>query len=163
MDKVLLFTDGSVDTQSGVGCGAYLALTGDEPAGEALQKQVKTQRFENTSSVRLELETLLWALNDIADKFSRITVYTDSQNIIALPDRREKLEKNNFRSKKDRLLKHHDLYREFFKRMDELDCELVKVTGHQPGRMKDDIHRLFALVDKASRKALRKEVQHMND
>ena len=159
MNTILLFTDGSVDTESGVGCGAYLALSDDEPAGEDLQKQVTTRRFENTSSVRLELETLLWALDEIAGNNDRIIVYTDSQNIIALPGRRVKLEKNNYLSKKGRLLNHHDLYREFFKRMDELDCELVKVTGHQPVRQKDRIHRLFALVDKASRKALRNELE----
>ena len=159
MNTILLFTDGSVDTQSGTGCGAYLAVTGSEFSLEELKKQVKTRKFENTSSVRLELETLLWALDEVADGFNKIKVYTDSQNIVALPSRRGKLEKNNFRSKKGRLLKNHDLYRDFFNRMDELDCELEKVTGHQPGRKKDRIHRLFTLVDKASRKALRKEVK----
>jgi hypothetical protein len=53
-------------------------------------------------------------------------------------------------------MNNHDLYREFFRVIDELDCEFVKVTGHQPTRKKDKIHRLFTLVDRASRKALRK-------
>lgn len=159
MDTILLFTDGSVDTQSGVGCGAYLALAENELDGQELQNQVKIRRFENTSSVRLELETLLWALNETADKFNRMIIYTDSQNIVGLPVRREKLEKNSFCSKKGQLLKQHDLYRQFFKLIDELDCEFVKVTGHQPTRKKDKIHRLFTFVDKASRKALRNTLE----
>jgi ribonuclease HI len=36
-----------------------------------------------------------------------------------------------------------------------LDCELFKVRGHQVSNQKDDIDRLFALVDRASRNALR--------
>ena len=53
-------------------------------------------------------------------------------------------------------MNNHDLYREFFKVTDLLDCEFIKVTGHQPTSQKDKIHQLFTLVDKASRKALRK-------
>jgi ribonuclease HI len=34
----------------------------------------------------------------------------------------------------------------------------VKVTGHQKSSNKDHIDRLFSLVDKASRRALREEV-----
>ena len=39
--------------------------------------------------------------------------------------------------------------------IDQLDCELVKVRGHQVSNQKDDISKLFTLVDRAARKALR--------
>jgi len=39
----------------------------------------------------------------------------------------------------------------------QLDFELVKVQGHQASNQKDDMDRLFTLVDRASRKALRAE------
>jgi hypothetical protein len=39
--------------------------------------------------------------------------------------------------------------------IDQLDCELVKVRGHQVSNQKDDIDRLFKLVDSASRNALK--------
>lgn len=156
METILLFTDGSVNVQTKTGYGAFLALsTIDTPITEA-KKSVKTKRFENTSSTRLELETLLWALAEMNPVGKKLIIYTDSQNIAGLTRRREKLEKKDFRSKSNRLMNNHDLYREFFRITDNLNCEFVKVTGHQPGRMKDGIHRLFALVDKVSRKALRK-------
>jgi hypothetical protein len=41
--------------------------------------------------------------------------------------------------------------------VDQLDCEFVKVRGHQALKQKDDIDRLFTLVDRASRNALRKD------
>ena len=156
MSEILLFTDGSVNTKTKAGVGAYLAVDDPEISTEALKNQVKTRQFENTSSTRLELETLLWALDEISSAETKIIVYTDSQNITGLLRRRERLEKNDFRSKNDRLMNNHDLYREFYRKVDQLNCEFVKVAGHQPTRQKDKIHRLFTLVDRASRKALRK-------
>ncbi len=155
MNKQLLFTDGSVNIQSKTGYGASLLITGDEVLDENLRSKVKTKCFENTSSTKLELQTLLWALNDIVDKERYVNVYTDSSNIIQLLKRRQRLEKNDFRSKQGLLLKNHDLYKEFYQLIDSMDCEFVKVRGHQPSRKKSEIERVFALVDKASRKALR--------
>ena len=156
METIFLFNDGSVNVQTKTGYGAFLALSTVEIPIDEAKKLVKTKRFEGTSSTRLELETLLWALKEISTKEKKVFIYTDSQNITGLLRRRERLEKNDFRSRNNRLMNNHDLYREFFRITDKLNCEFVKVTGHQPGRMKDDIHRLFTLVDRASRKALRK-------
>ncbi|MFW5773444.1 MAG: ribonuclease HI [Tangfeifania sp.] len=156
MNEILLFTDGSVNTKTKTGIGAYFAVPDSEASTENLKEKVKTRQFENTSSTRLELETLLWALDEVSSSATKIIVYTDSQNITGLLHRRERLEKNDFRSKSNRLMNNHDLYREFYRVTNKLNCEFVKVTGHQPSRQKDKIHRLFTLVDRASRKALRK-------
>jgi ribonuclease HI len=155
MDKLMLFTDGSVNTQSNIGYGAYLAVPEDGLSVDSLRTGVKVRRFEHTSATKLELQTLLWALSDIQALGSRVIVYTDSQNIMELPGRRDRLEQNEFRSKKNRRLSNYKLYQEFYRIVDQLDCEFVKVRGHQVSNQKDDIDRLFTLVDKASRSALR--------
>jgi ribonuclease HI len=116
---------------------------------------VKVRRFEHTSSTKLELQTLLWALGDIQALGSRVIVYTDSQNIVGLQGRRDRLEQNDYRSKKNRRLNNYKLYQEFYRMTDQLDCEFVKVRGHRVSNQKDDIDRLFTLVDRASRNALR--------
>ena len=131
MDKLMLFTDGSVNVQSKIGYGAYLAVFGQELSLESLRKNIKVKRFEQTSSTKLELQTLLWALNDIQALGCRVVVHTDSQNIIGLPGRRERLEKNEYRSKNNKLLNNYELYTEFYKISDQVDFELVKVRGHQ--------------------------------
>jgi len=113
------------------------------------------RRFEHTSSTKLELQTLLWALGDIQALRSRVIVYTDSQNIMGLQGRRDRLEQNDYRSKKNKRLKNYELYQEFYRMIDQLDCEFVKVRGHQVSNQKDDVDRLFTLVDRASRNALR--------
>jgi len=155
MDELMLFVDGSVNPQSNIGYGAYLAVSERGLAPEALRTRVKVKRFEHTSSTKLELQTLLWALSDIQAVGRKVIVYTDSQNILGLQERRGRLEQNDYRSKNNKRLKHYKLYQAFYSMIDQLDCELVKVRGHQVADQKDDIDRLFTLVDKASRKALR--------
>jgi ribonuclease HI len=155
MDKLMLFTDGSVNTTSNIGYGAYLALSERALSLDSLKTLVKVRRFENTSSTKLELQTLLWALSDIQVSGRKLIVYTDSQNIMGLQGRRKRFEQNDYRSKKNRRLNNYELYQEFFRMTDQLDCELVKVRGHQVSHEKDDIERIFTLVDRASREALR--------
>jgi ribonuclease HI len=155
MDELMLFTDGSVNTHSNIGYGAYLAVSERGLSLDSLRPRVKVRRFEHTSSTKLELQTLLWALGDIQALRSRVIVYTDSQNIMGLQGRRDRLEQNDYRSKKNKRLKNYELYQEFYRMIDQLDCEFVKVRGHQVSNQKDDVDRLFTLVDRASRNALR--------
>ena len=157
MHKQLLFTDGSVHVQSQVGYGAYLVVPEPDLSLSELKPMVKVRRFEQTSSTKLELQTLLWALSDVELTAHKLIVYTDSQNLIGLPGRRERLEQKGYRSNKNTLLNNYELYQEFYSIIDQLDCKLVKVRGHQAADQKDNMDRLFTLVDKAARKALRGE------
>jgi ribonuclease HI len=156
MDQLILLTDGSVNTQSNIGYGAYLTVSERGLSLDSLRTSVKVRRFEHTSSTKLELQTLLWALNDIQAMGRKVIVYTDSQNIIGLQGRRHRFEQNDYRSKKQ-CLNNYELYQEFYRMIDQLDCEFVKVRGHQVSNQKDDIDRLFTLVDRASRNALRED------
>jgi len=155
MDELILLTDGSVNAQSNIGYGAYLAFSEPELSLDSLKTRVKVRRFEHTSSTKLELQTLLWALGDIQALGRKVIVYTDSQNIMGLQGRRDRFEQNDYRSKKNIRLNNYELYQEFYGMIDQLDCELVKVRGHQVSNQKDNIDRLFTLLDRASRKALR--------
>jgi ribonuclease HI len=155
MDELILLTDGSVNTQSNIGYGAYLAVSERGLSLDSLRTRIKLRRFEHTSSTKLELQTLLWALSDIQALGRKVIVYTDSQNIMGLQGRRDRFEQNNYHSKKNKHFNYYELYQEFYKVIDLLDCELVKVRGHQVSNQKTDIDRLFTLVDRASRNALR--------
>ena len=155
MDELMLLTDGSVNSQSNIGYGAYLVVSECGLSLDSLRTRVKVKRFEHTSSTKLELQTLLWALSDIQALGRKVIVFTDSQNIIGLQGRRDGFEQNDYRSKNNKRLNNYDLYQEFYRMTDQLDCELVKVRGHKVSKQKDDIDRLFTLVDRASRNALR--------
>ncbi|MFT6387256.1 MAG: ribonuclease HI [Cellvibrionaceae bacterium] len=158
-----VFTDGSVNTLSKVGYGAYFVVSDLNVSTDLLTEKVKVKRFEQTSSTTLELQTLLWALDD-AMTLERplakrrdivVTAYTDSQNIISLPGRRARLERQDFLSSKKKRLNNSQLYQEFYRLTSIVNCEFVKVVGHQASHKKGKVDRLFALVDKASRRALR--------
>ena len=157
MNELMLLTDGSVNTRLKIGYGAYLVVSESGLTLDLLKERVKVRRFEHTSSTKLELQTLLWALSDIQAMGSKVIVYTDSQNIMGLQGRRDRFEQNDYRSKKNKRLNNYELYQEFYRMIDQLDCELVKVRGHQASIQKDDIDRLFTLVDRASRNALRED------
>jgi len=159
MDELILLTDASVDIQSRVGYGAYLRISDNENSMESLKTRVKVKRFNDTSSTKLELQTLLWALGNVGGSAKKVTVYTDSQNIVSLPGRRKELEKNNYRSKRNRPLNNRELYQEFYRVTDQLNCIIVKVRGHRVSSQKDDMDRLFTLVDRGSRNALRREMK----
>ena len=158
MKKIKLFTDSSVNPQEKVGFGAYLFLKDKDISFEDMKKDIKTKRFEDTSSTKLELQTLLWSLEEINDKDVIIEIYTDCQNIIGLQDRRERLEKNNFHSSAGKLMNNHELYKYFFEKTDELNLTFIKVKGHKKNSLKDEIDTIFNLVDKASRNALRENM-----
>jgi ribonuclease HI len=154
-NELYLFTDGSANPQSKIGYGAFLLLNKLNVSLDEAKSLVKLNRFENTSSTKLELQILLSALNGINPTNCKLIVYTDSQNIIGLAERRARFEKNEYRSKNGKLIASHKLYQEFYSLTDTLKCEFVKVSGHQVSSKKDNIDQYFTLVDRASRNALR--------
>lgn len=159
LTKLLLFTDGSVHVRSGIGYGAFLLVSDDDFSPDSLKKKIQVKRFESTSSTRLELQVFLWALGKIDKNIEELTVYSDSQNLSGLLTRRQRLEQNNFHSKTKRPLKNTDLYQVLFTILDKYKIQFVKVKGHKPSKEKNSIDRIFSLVDRASRKALRNEIR----
>ena len=159
MANLYLFTDGSVNNHSGIGFGAFLFLNDIENSLQEFKDKVQLKRFENTSSTKIELQILLHALKKLEGSFEKIVVYSDSQNIFSLIARRQRLEQNNFCSKANRRIGNADLYIEFFSIADKWNIEFIKVKGHKSSKDKNNIERIFTLVDRASRRALRNSNQ----
>ncbi len=159
MNEIKLFIDGSCNPQKKIGYGAYILLDDENINIEDLKQKVVLQKFENTSSTKLEIETFIWAIKNIDTKDTSIKVYTDCQNIINLPNRKEKLQSLNYHSSSGKLLNNSELYKEFFDLLDKYTCEFVKVKGHKKNSLKDEIDTIFNIVDKAARNILRSEVK----
>lgn len=155
MQTIKLFTDGSVNPQTNIGFASYLLITNESKNIETLKSEIQIKKFGNTSSTKLELQGLLWALESVRCNNTHIIVYTDCQNILTLQNRRERFEKNNYMTKKGILIANHELYKEFYTLTDSLSCSFIKLKGHKKEGLKDEIDKLFTLVDKASRTALR--------
>jgi ribonuclease HI len=170
MSGLLIFTDASVDSKLQTGFGACLilaarelhSLDGMEDSPDSAQDKLKIliKRFAAASPTRLEIETVLWALQEVATQASAaagdIILFTDSQGIIDLPRRRARLERSGFASNATgKALKNADLYRAFYALQDRLAFKLVKLKGHRKLADKTRLDRIFSCVDKAARKALR--------
>ena len=103
MQKIELFTDSSVNPQTKVGFAAFLVKNDKDIILESLNKSIKIKKFENTSSTRIELQSLLWAINEIEKEKNDLSnilieVYTDCQNIVNLKNRKSKLVENDYQS-----------------------------------------------------------------
>ena len=157
MNSLMLFTDGSVHPPSRIGYGAFLVVADPTAAPNTLKNCVQLKRFEQTSSTQLEVQTLLWALREIQSRIHAVTIHTDSQDLISLPGRRERFEQQDYRSKNKLRLTHAELYQEFFSLTDQFDCTFVKMKGHRVSSQKSPADRLFTLVDRAARQALRSD------
>ena len=136
-----VYTDASVNTQSKVGYGAYLVVSEPSACLDSLKDTVKIRRFEQSTSSKLELQTLLWALDEIIPLLGEtdiaLTVYTDCQTIITLPDRQSSLEQRNYLSSKHKRLNNYELYQRFYAISAKLPFSLIKVAGHQPASKKN--------------------------
>ena len=163
-----LFTDVSLDSGSKCGIGAYLFIPvsflrekNHSIIREDIAVRLKIRRFENTSSTRLEVQTVLWALDEIEKTVPKhslmmLQVYTDSQCVAGLQKRRLRLSSCNFISKKTgQPLKNADLYRTFYELSDKMKFSITKVSGHTPASSRDTVHQIFACVDQEARKALK--------
>jgi ribonuclease HI len=153
MKAYSLYVDSSVDPRSKKAFGAFLLIEDGTPYSNQLQ--LECIQFENTSSSKAELQTLVYALKGIEQRQISLHIYSDSNSILSLLKRRASLEEKKFRSKNDRLLNQHELYREFYTLIDLIECKFFKVKGHSKSPDRD---KFFSLVDKASRKALRSDL-----
>ena len=150
-----LFIDGSVNPQLKIGYGAYL-LVDEKDIDDTIKKEdIKTKMFDDTSSTKLELQILLYALNTISPNDCNLTIYTDCQNILTLKSRRDTFEKNNYLTKTNKRIKNTLEYKEFFILIDLYNCNFIKLKGHKKKSTKDNIDQVFSLVDKVARFCLR--------
>lgn len=174
MKDFALFTDVSADPELRIGIGACLVLHAsclDIPFSgieiSEITGRITLQRFEDTSSTKLELQTILWALGEHRKRSKgKLHLYTDSQCISGLLKRKSRLLGRDFLSRTTNLpLRNALLYRRFYAFHDEIAFEVIKVDGHSRTRVRDTAHRIFSIVDREARRALKlwmKELRENN-
>ena len=169
MNSFALFTDASFDPRHRRGVGAYLLVPVsflEAQPGRIMRadvaRRLKVRRFENTSSSRIEVQTVIWALDEIQKttlEHSRmkLKIYTESQCVAGLPGRQSKLSACDFMSQKTgKSLRNADLYRAFYESHDNIGFSVIKVAGHMRASLRDTVHHIFAYVDQEARKALKR-------
>ncbi len=80
---------------------------------KSFSANIQLKIFENTSSTKAELQTLLWALSEI-DQFMHspfhLTICTDSQGITSLQNRKNKLISSNFTKNGEEKIRNAEIY-----------------------------------------------------
>jgi len=151
-----------------MGVGAYLVVPAAllETSSRSivcaeLAEQPVLRRFEGASSTTLEVQTVLWALEDHRTVSAglvpgNLQVYSDSQCIAGLLKRRTGLTDRGFRGRgTDRQLRNASLYRRFYELYDELEFEITKVKGHTGHFSRNAVQEVFSYLDRQVRKTLR--------
>lgn len=151
MSTIKIFTDGSCHTQ--LKTGAWVALIFIEGKKIVLQKVV-----ENTTHNRMELSAVISAVLYITEnniEYSGIEIYSDSQYVVDLVDRKEKLKNKLFITKKGTPIQNADLVQNLITLMEEFALIFIKVKAHQKPTSEINYNRE---ADKLVRSILREAV-----
>ena len=166
MNDYFLFTDASLNPGFKVGVGGYLLVPESfikTPSNRIniseLDELLVLRRFEDTSSTKIEVQTVLWALEEYCigstiSKPGKLHIYSDSQCVEGLLPRRARLESSGFHCRGgNRLLKNASLYGKYYEFHDRLMFDVTKVAGHTRSRSRNTVQYIFSFLDQKVRKA----------
>jgi ribonuclease HI len=151
---IKIVTDGSANPKYRIGAWASYIITDKE-------EKILHGTRENTTQHVMELEAAIKSLEYLqfaSKNVLKVEIYTDSEYVLNLIKRKDKLIANNFRSKKGKETKNSHLIRQFYEYLRGFDVRLKKVEGHTKKGISEitDYHRE---VDKLSRKLVRQEIK----
>jgi len=148
MHTAEIYTDGSCHTQQCIGAWAAILFINEE-------KIILSGKETATTHNRMELMAVIKAIEFIKDKYSAVTdfkIISDSQYVVGLKVRKEKLLAQNFLTKKRNEIRNADLVEELVKQTANLNIQFVKIKAHQK---KTTITNYNIEADKLCRKIVR--------
>lgn len=154
IQKAIIYTDGSCHTQHRLGGWAALVFLGDE-------KKLLTGMEPDTTHNRMELTAVIKAIEYVQQnepKVEHISIVSDSQYVVQLTTRKNKLEAKNFITKKGTAIQNTDLVQQLLQLTVQLPIEFIKIAAHQKqnGTANYNIE-----VDVASRQVVRQAVAQL--
>ncbi len=157
--EIKIFTDGSCNPTYNIGTWAAILLCGDK-------KFVITGESLHTTHQRMELLAVIEAITFADEKLENhpLDIYTDSQYVVRLIDRKDKLTKNQFITKKGNLLNNSDLIERLIHQIETHKLNFVKVKAHQKSKPEGTNYSDISIVnfnievDKLARKTLRETI-----
>lgn len=147
--SITVFTDGSCHSQLKKGGWASIIFVGDE-------KIVLEGNSSETTHHRMELIAVLQSLaylqsKDLID--NQIVIHSDSQYVVDLQKRKDRLVLSGYRTKKSKPVRNSDLVQSLIKFMSYENIKFVKIKSHQ--KHSDLKTLLNREVDILSRKNMR--------
>lgn len=154
-NTINIYTDGSCHTQLHIGGWAVIIFLENE--------KITLKGLEiNTSHNRMELLAVIKAIEFVNEKHKNVSlkIHTDSQYVFRIPERMEKLRKNNFITKKGNILHNSDLIEKLINQILTCNIEFIKVKAHQ--KIESENLQLNSEVDIIARQMVRDEVNRIN-
>lgn len=148
----IIYTDGSCHTQLRTGAWAALLFIEDK-------KIILKGVAEDTTHNRMELQSVIESLNYLQlhfPEFKTIKIISDSQYVVHLRERREKLIFKNFQTKAGKDIQNADLVKELFDFDDNLKIDYEKIKAHQ--QKVEGVENFNIEVDLIVRNLLRKKI-----
>jgi ribonuclease HI len=133
--EIKIYTDGSCHSQLLIGAWGAIIFIRDK-------KIVLKGSEHETTHNRMELIAVIKAIKHIdllGLEAEKIFIYSDSQYVVNLTGRKERLKRNNFITKKGTAIQNVDLITIFIRQIETHDLEFVKVKAHQKNG--DEINR----------------------
>lgn len=152
-NKTEIYTDGSCHTQFKVGAWAAIILIGNH-------KHTISGIATGTTNNAMELTAVIRAIEYVKEHhpgISSIQVIADSQYVIGLTARREKLIALSFTSKKGKELPNAVLLKQFLPYTQSGNIEFIKVKAHQKV---NELINYNIEADKLARKLVREAVKN---
>jgi ribonuclease HI len=148
MSTVKIYTDGSCNTTLKIGGWAAIIFSDD--------KKIILKGIEfNTSHNRMELTAVIESLKFVEKQINSeilVNVYSDSQYVIRIPERIEKLKSNYFLTAGGKPVRNTDLIEKLIHLNETNNIEFIKVKAHQK---KNELENYNREADKISRKTVR--------
>lgn len=151
--EIVIYTDGSCHTQHKIGGWAAVIFIDDK-------KTLIKGKEINTTHNRMEIIAVLKAIDFVKtnNPGAAMIIYSDSQYVCGIRDRKEKLKNKNFLTNKGKLIQNLDLVKDLIYEIENYDISFVKVKAHQKS---GDTVNCNREVDKISRKIVRDNVREL--
>jgi ribonuclease HI len=151
---VEIFTDGSCNPQYQIGGWAALLIIDNE--------EIILQGEEvGTTHNRMELLAAIKSFEFIESlkiPNCKIKIYSDSQYLVRIVERKDKLQNADFKTKKNGMIQNIDLLKKIINFIGIFDIEFIKVIAHAK---KDGNENHNRKVDMLSRKIVRNYVKNI--
>jgi ribonuclease HI len=147
--SITVFTDGSCHAQLKKGGWASILFIGDE-------KIILEGNLSGTTHHRMELTAVLQSLEYLQSRGlieNQIVIHSDSQYVVDLQKRKERLVISGYQTKKSKPVRNSDLVQSLIIYMDYDNIKFIKIKSHQ--KHSDLKTLLNREVDILSRKNMR--------
>jgi ribonuclease HI len=143
-----LYTDGSCHTQSRIGGWASILWINSE---KIILKGVVAESTNNRMELTAVIEALLYLKTNYST-IQTVRIYSDSQYVIGIPRRKEKLIASGLLTKKGKPIPNSDLVLKLLEQLNFFTVVWIKVKAHQKSSGLDNYN---IEVDKLSRRIVR--------